>query len=389
MNQDKLGCYWVGDLKFYSKLEAIEMHKRTGIHPRWDFNDAVFSSYDWTQEPSESILELYRQRAQQLRDQYDYIILSYSGGADSQAVLDAFLDNDIKVDELVTYTNYQATGDRNNFLNSEAFKVSYPNVERYKEKFPWLKHRILDLSTMIMDYFDHDGNRFDWIYKQNMYVNPNNSSRESMPLKVKEWADIIHSGKKLCVLWGHDKPRVFKANGKFVFRFLDLLDNAATVKSMSGQEPYNNELFFWTPDSPKIVIKQAHLVKNYLSKADVLTLPFTTTTQVDMTADVVNGVQYCSTEVDGKTVWLSNHGIHTLIYPRWNINTWSAGKNTSLLLSVRDKWFYALNDGIRAKQNWKNGLDKLWSILPDYWKNDPDNLARGIKGCWSPEYFLE
>jgi hypothetical protein len=72
---DRLGCYRVGDLKFYSKLEAIEMHTRTGIHPHWDFNEAAFSSYDWTTEPEENLLELYRQRAQQLRNKYDYIVL--------------------------------------------------------------------------------------------------------------------------------------------------------------------------------------------------------------------------------------------------------------------------------------------------------------------------
>ena len=88
---DRLGCYRVGDLKFYSKLEAIEMHTRTGIHPHWDFNEAVFSSYDWTVEPEENILELYRQRAQQLRDKYDYIILIYSGGADSETILQSFI----------------------------------------------------------------------------------------------------------------------------------------------------------------------------------------------------------------------------------------------------------------------------------------------------------
>jgi hypothetical protein len=83
---DKLGCYRVGDLKFYSKLQAIEYMQKTGVHLHWDFNEAVFSSYDWTMEPQETILELYRQRAQQLRDRYDYIALFWSGGADSETV---------------------------------------------------------------------------------------------------------------------------------------------------------------------------------------------------------------------------------------------------------------------------------------------------------------
>ena len=54
-NKDQFGVYRVGDLSFYSKIEAIEMHTRTGIHPHWDFNESVFSLYDWTKEPSESL----------------------------------------------------------------------------------------------------------------------------------------------------------------------------------------------------------------------------------------------------------------------------------------------------------------------------------------------
>jgi hypothetical protein len=34
--------YRLGDLKFYSKLEAIEMHAKTGVHLHWDFNEAAF-----------------------------------------------------------------------------------------------------------------------------------------------------------------------------------------------------------------------------------------------------------------------------------------------------------------------------------------------------------
>ena len=122
--QDKLGVYRVGDLAFYSKIEAIEMHAKTGIHPHWDFNEAVFSSYNFTVEPTDSLQELYRQRAQQLRDHYDYIILMYSGGADSTNVLNSFIKNDILIDEVASYVNFEATGTKENFLNAEVFRVS-------------------------------------------------------------------------------------------------------------------------------------------------------------------------------------------------------------------------------------------------------------------------
>ena len=70
------------------------------------FNETVFKLIDWTVEPSQSLKELYVERCQQLRDKYDYLILSYSGGADSHEILYTFLENNIFIDEIqvVHYT---------------------------------------------------------------------------------------------------------------------------------------------------------------------------------------------------------------------------------------------------------------------------------------------
>jgi hypothetical protein len=376
---DKLGCYRVGDLKFYSKLQAIEYMQKTNVHLHWDFNEAVFSSYDWTVEPVQPLHELYRLRAQQLRDKYDYIVLMFSGGADSTTVLRSFLDNDIKLDEAVSYMSYDATGDRDQYFNAEIFGVAIPVADQLKTQYPWLKHRIIDLTELIVDYYNKDQNKFDWIYEMNMMFNPNNTCKESLPLKIKEWADIIHSGKKFCVLWAHDKPRIAHENGKFLFRFIDIVDNAATVKSIAGQQPYTDELFYWTPDLPEILIKQGHIIKNYLSTPNVQNLPFVSQEKSDLAYCEINGIKY----------WLSNHGVHSLIYPNWNINTFTNGKVSGIIFGERDSWFFNLSSGHDIKQNWWTGLDHLWKLLPEYWKNNPDNMHNGLKGCWSKEYFLE
>jgi hypothetical protein len=99
-DKDKFGYYSVGDIKTYSKIEAIELGKKTKLWPRWDFNDSIFGLYDWTTPCALSLKELYRQRAQQIREKYDYVVIWYSGGADSFNVLDSFLSNGIKVDEI-------------------------------------------------------------------------------------------------------------------------------------------------------------------------------------------------------------------------------------------------------------------------------------------------
>lgn len=377
--QDRLGYYRVGDLKFYSKLEAIEMHVKTGTHPHWDFNEAVFTSYDWTQEPAEDILELYRQRAVQLREKYDHIVLMYSGGADSTTVLESFVNNNIHVDEVASYINYEATGDRDNYLNAEIFRVSVNKIDQLKEKYPWLKYRLIDLTDLTLDLFGQHQTRFDWIYSMNMFFNPNAAARDQLALKIKEWADIIHAGKRFCIVWAHDKPRIQHENGVWTFRFIDLIDNGPTVKSISGQNPYADELFYWSPDLPKIVIKQCHLIKNYLSTDQVKDLPFVSLEKSDLAYRTINGVRY----------WLSNHGVHRLIYPNWDIHTFSNGKPSSIIFSDRDFWFYNIENQNHLKKNWAVGLDKLWKMLPDYWKNDPNDINHGLKACWSRNYYLE
>lgn len=373
---DKLGCYRVGDLKFYSKLEAIEHMQRTGIHLHWDFNQTVFECYDWTMEPVANLSELYKQRAQQLRENYDYIVLQYSGGADSDNVLQTFVDNDIKIDEIVSYVNYDANGNRDHFLNSEYFRAALPRLNQLKTTCGWINHRVIDLTQLTMETFADPANRFDWIYNQNMYMTANCVARANIGSKIKSWRDIIESGKKLCLLWGADKPRILHQDGKFSFRFIDMLD--LTANSTSGQQSYTDELFYWSPDLPEIVIKQAHVIKNYLQSC-LTTSPFVSEKKSDLAFRIVGG----------KKLWLSNHGVHSLLYPKWDITTFSAGKAPSLIYSPRDDWFWGLEQPNQSKQVWDMGVEKLWNMLPDYWKNNPQDIAKGLKGCWSNDYFLE
>ena len=105
--QDKFGYYTVGDFRSYSKFEAASVHEKTSKPLLWNFNRVTYDCYDWTQEPPESLNELYRIRAQQIREKYDYLVLWFSGGADSTNVLDAFLKNNIKLDDVATYVNYE------------------------------------------------------------------------------------------------------------------------------------------------------------------------------------------------------------------------------------------------------------------------------------------
>lgn len=381
MYTDKLGVYRIGDLKFYSKLDAIQMHTATGHHPHWDFNEAVFSSYDWRKEPTQHILDLYRARAQQLRDKYDYLILSYSGGADSTTVLESFIDNGIHLDEVAIQTNLSKSDNKQDYMNAELFNVALPRIADAQAKCPGLKQRIIDLTELELEYFKKPDAAETWLHELNCLMSPHGVARESLGLKVKEWADMIHAGKKLAIITGTDKPRLFQhPDGRFSFRFIDIIDGSTTVKSISGQQPYADEFFFWTPDMPEIAIKQAHLVKNFVLDPASLNSPFF---NQDQNAQVLLTVT-----VNGQKKLLTNHGLHSIIYPKWNTSTFTVGKPASNIFSPRDDWILKLSDDHYLRKNWHYGINKWWSMLPDYWKNDPTDPAKGIKLCISKDYFL-
>ena len=42
---DKFGFYTVGDRKTYSKYEAIQWQKSTGLFPEWNFNKVIYGLY--------------------------------------------------------------------------------------------------------------------------------------------------------------------------------------------------------------------------------------------------------------------------------------------------------------------------------------------------------
>ena len=376
--QDKFGVYRVGNFKFYSKVEAIEMHNKTGIHPHWDFNEAVYSSYDWTREPQESLPELYRQRAQQIRDKYDYLVLWYSGGADSSNILDTFINNNIKIDELLCFSNYEVTGNKDNWLNSEIFKVAMPRAEELKAKYPWMKIRMFDLGQSTIENFNQIDIVHSIKYDLNIGKSPHNIGRFDLRKKIKDWAELITAGKSVAMIHGMDKPRIALKNNKFVFYFLDMVDPAVPPRQQTLNTPGEfDELFYWSPDAPKIPIKQAHIIMNYLKLA---------TTQTKFMSFERSDLAYKELH-NGKRLWLSVHGIHSLIYPLWNTATFTVGKTPSVIFSKRDDWFLKEQD--ERVKTFYQALNRFFANLPDNWKNDPNDISRGIKLSVSKEYNLE
>jgi len=266
-NPDKFGYYIArkndGSIyKTYSLTEAYEFSNNV----KWHFNDEVFSKYDWKVEPVESLFELYKKRCQQIRENYDYIVLMYSSGADSDNILNCFVRNNIKIDEVFSWNNISSLPG-GNFQNLEFTKSIIPALKKLKNNSGKIIEvvNVKDKSHLDEKYLSAK-NLF--YYDMGLFVHPLAFSRTLLRDDVTHWKNLINSGKKVCILWGHDKPNI-KLDTSNMKLFASFINSNLNVTA-SIQDKYNqgwyDEYFYWSPDLPELIIKQCHLVKNHIKK---------------------------------------------------------------------------------------------------------------------------
>ena len=262
-----LGYYQVGETIHYSKVSALIDGTKRNIHPEWIFNNDSINAYDWSKEPVESIQELYLRRAQQLREKYDYLVLLYSGGSDSQNILDVFLKNNIKIDEIVTMWMHETlsyTPDANNFdstnILSEWDLVVKPQLQKLAVSNPEIKITVHNWAKDITKSRVPD----DYLMNRNSVVSPFVGKRfrieDNDALKR-----ILDREKNAGLIVGIDKPRLTIQDNKYKFYFLDVLVHSCGPHQFAEDFKRNlhTELFYWSPDSFDIIAKQCHMLADF------------------------------------------------------------------------------------------------------------------------------
>jgi hypothetical protein len=269
INKDRLGYYRVGFKRFHNKTMAILESYTTGYKLEWIFNDDIYRAIDWTIPIDVPLKELYRIRAQQIRDTYDYICLYFSGGADSSNVLHAFIDNNIFLDEIIMFLPKSDVKNLNNFdkSNRNCFaEIEFEAKRRLKEY-----RNIIHPDTKIRD-FDIAEPVFELLKKDNWFeYNPfdlgtgiGSISREYATFQDFRRLSSLYESKKIAQIIGADKPLVRYDGYDYYCFFSD--DNAYHNLPIDHYQQgfLNNcftELFYWSPDLPEIVVKQAQEIK--------------------------------------------------------------------------------------------------------------------------------
>lgn len=260
------GYYRIGDLYYNHKFNALRAASKSKLPITWDFNHAVYQQQALRPRLNLSVDELYRQRAQQLRDQYDYIILAYSGGADSDQMLRTFLQHKIHIDEvwcdwphlLVEKSNWRWDGtDAEHNIHMEYLDVVKPTLQWLSQQHPEIKiHQSDSFAELPLletaDVADVMGDFGPTVYTgmtRYRYIN-------------RYASELRSQGKNVAIVLGVDKCVPAKQGLDIGFMFYDY--NVWIKSQISLTESVIYEYFYWTPHMPEIVTEQAHKIWDIL-----------------------------------------------------------------------------------------------------------------------------
>lgn len=373
-NQPKLGYYLVGNNKHFSKTYALMEATRTNQFPEWHFNRDVFNNIDWTVEPKTDLRTLYRIRAQQLRDKYDYLRLEFSGGSDSVTVAYTFLLNNIHLDEIVF--RYPKSGDKN-FSNNPFDTRSENSLSEWefaaKPILQWISDNYPKVKITMHDYAqDMLTKKYDESHflTTREYIQPQHSFKHDQ-LATLDQKLLADKDKSICVIYGVDKPKLCIKDRKWYAYFMDLNANHGNPI----QSEYNNittEYFFWQPDLPELVVKQAHIIRNWFM------LP-----QNQFLQHLVRWPNHMSQQ---RTAY--ENIIKPLIYEDYDHTTFQCAKPTNNFYSEMDYWFFENFKNTRAYDIWNSALTQIIGQIDDKYFNIASNKKVGFVGFLSPFYYL-
>ena len=359
----KLGYYVCDNLEFDSKIRAC-VHAVEHVKPvTWIFNNDEFNKYDWKTEPVETLDQLYDRRARQIREQYDYIVLSYSGGADSHNILCAFERQGLHIDEIITNTMTKASSramvvdpnnrDAYNAPEAEHNLQTLPRLREIAARLPKTKITITDCSDALFDELETAGDA-SWVLNKREGVNPAGMTRFNY-LHFTDIRKQFDKNIRIAMVVGIEKPRTMIQRGDLLMAFSDRTTNMITVAEHLKEYPNATvEFFYWTPDCVEIMIKQGHVIKKFLE----------TNTQWQ--------AQW-QTKAVTPEVYRTVHDplLRSILYTTWDHNWFQSKKAVYDWYSEFDQWFLDLYKDTRAGNIWLEGIDYLENKLSPFVKKLP------------------
>lgn len=377
------GYYIVGDKIFNHKVFALQEATRSKQEPQWIFNNRVYDKLNWSETSGVDLPELYRIRAQQLRDKYDYLILYFSGGADSTNVLMTFLENNIRLDEILiywprkfsekTYTP-NLSSESENLVSEWDYTIS-PRLEWIRKNYPNLKITVLDFSDDLLteEYFDDTV----VVAEKHNYV-AIKRSRACDKLVIDRMDKFGNVGQ----IVGSSPVELSLVNREaMIVWFYDVGTTPGPKKDyMITGHPRNYELFYWTPDLPEIPRDQAHaLLKHFRMNPLLVNI-------LDNFTISPNKVLVQDSKGDPELFRLIRKDI---IYPGRNHNYFQAHKSPSThSINEMHNWFYKTDQSKAMTDSWISAVLSQQSLIDPKYCIYKDGFVSSYKVFTSKFYVV-
>jgi len=254
---------------FANKITALQYATANKQDVGFYFHNTVWDNFDRTTLGKTSLTYLYAERARQLRDKYDYLVLHYSGGADSHNILHTFLTNNIKLDEVTIrwpkhwldgkfYTvNNVDTSAKN--APSEFNYTIQPTLEYLKKHHPSIKINIVDFTDGLHNFVNVSN-----IETRIVDLNLSRSVLGSVVQRLNADLDrqvASTSTENVGHMFGIDKPSIFVQDNNLYFYFNDI-----SFESVRMSEGMNVEPFYWTRDLPLLPMEQIYQVGTFFKE---------------------------------------------------------------------------------------------------------------------------
>jgi len=365
-----LGYYRCKDVDFQSKVDACTYSQLTKHPVTWVFHNDVYDHYPWHIEPELSLDQLYDIRARELREQYDYIVLSYSGGADSNNILESFIRQGLHIDEILTNHISKATSSLTvldaNVTNAWNFGAEHelqavPRLQYIKTHLPRTKITVLDVSDSIINTIQKIDDP-DWVLGRGDKLSVGQSFRYNY-FYFAEVKKKLDQGASVAIVVGTDKPKTFIRNNELYVSFVDRVVNIANINDYNRE--YTNtkvELFYWSKSTAPLICKQAHVIKHWL------------------TANPHEQEFWQESNAKASVIRLKHERVlRNILYLNWNPEWYQADKSTNWWHSEFDTWFHTNKQFAKEAEAWQRGLDYIESRAGSYITRDKTGQADGLK----------
>jgi len=259
--------YWeVYNQKFINKHQALQVSKNIADVKYYYFNH-VWESFNIDNLGKSRLNDLYKIRAEQLRDEYYYLILNFSGGADSYNVLRTFLDNNIKLDEVCVkwpmdiFTSNSKIYNPNtydttayNYLSEWDYAIC-PVLDYLKQYYPEIKIELVnwteDFELKNAEFYFNTVNHWHDVEIPSLSVFSPNEEK------------LINKGKTVASIYGIDKPVTYFENNH---AYMVFCDSTLCVGTPNPINIYGTEYFYYSPKFPILTFEMAYIAAKWLAE---------------------------------------------------------------------------------------------------------------------------